>query len=344
MIGLADSASSATIRLESLWLELTQKCNLACNHCYAESHPGRELLGSMTCEDWSSVIDDAAGMGCCYVQFIGGEPLLHPEIEQLARQAKEHGMDIEVLTNGTVLSDRMLGWMSALDVNVSTSVYSSCATRHDAVTGKAGSWDRTVSNIDRMIEEGLSVRAGIIYRDRELDRVEETTVFLANRGVLVGTDHVRAIGRGGFAQSAEAYLAELCGACGNDRVCVTNTGDVHPCIMARRTALGNVKCTSLRAILAGEELCAFNSALAAARSSSAKACTPDCWPNGGCAPHDMCNPHKSAASASSKAGAGNCTPDCWPHGGCAPHDLCNPHKAASPLPGAIQANQAMEHG
>jgi len=337
MIKPSDSASSAAIRLESLWLEVTQKCNLICNHCYAESHPGRELLGSMTVEDWRSVIDDAADMGCCYVQFIGGEPLLHPGIECLAGEAKERGMDVEVLTNGTVLSDRTLAWMSALDVDISTSVYSSCPTDHDAVTGRTGSWKRTISNIDRMIKEGLRVRAGIIYRDRDRDRVEETMIFLANRGVLVGTDHVRGIGRGGSAHSTEAYLAELCGACGKDRICVTNTGDVHPCIMARKTSLGNVKSTSLQAILAGEELYAFKSALAA-RSCSTKACTPDCWPNGGCAPHDVCNPQKSAAATSLKATQGNCTPDCWPHGGCAPHDLCNPHKAASPSPGAIQAN------
>jgi sulfatase maturation enzyme AslB (radical SAM superfamily) len=158
---------------------------------------------------------------------------------------------------------------------------------------------------------------------------------LANRGIMVGTDHVRAIGRGGSTTSPEAYLAELCGACGKDRICVTNTGSVYPCIMARRTFLGNVRTSGLRAIMAGTELSAFKGALAA-RDCSAEACTPDCWPHGGCAPHDVCNPHKSVAKSSTARG--NCTPDCWPHGGCAPHDVCNPQKAALKSTEVIGAN------
>lgn len=322
--------------LDSLWLELTQKCNLACNHCYANSHPGRELLGAMVNEDWSNVVDEAAGLGCTYVQFIGGEPLLHPGIEDLARRAKGSGMEVEVLTNGTVLGERLLGWMTELGVDVSTSVYASCSADHDSVTGRSGSWHRTMTNMDRMIEGGLRVRAGIIYRDWEKDRVEETSAFLKARGARVGTDRVRRIGRGGSAQSSEAYLNELCGACGDRRLCVTNSGDVYPCIMARRTGLGNVKRATLRSILAGSPLSSFRTGLAQRKHEAA--CTPDCWPHGGCAPHDVCNPHKAATDRTAGAALENCTPDCWPHGGCAPHDLCNPHKASvESAPPAIHA-------
>lgn len=334
-------SSDDTNSLKNLWLELTQKCNLACNHCYADSHLGRELSGSMTREDWNSLIDDAADMGCAYIQFIGGEPLLHPGIESFARRAKGHGMEVEVLTNGTVLGRRALGWMAELSVDVSTSVYSSCPADHDSVTGRVGSWRQTITNIDRMVGEGLRVRAGIIYRDWENDRVEATAAFLKGRGVLVGSDRVRGIGRGGSVKPSDAYLEELCGACGRNRLCVTNTGDVYPCIMARQTTLGNVKSVSLRRMLAGNGLSSFRRALAARPSS---ACTPDCWPNGGCAPHDLCGPHKSASSESHDAAAGNCTPDCWPHGGCAPHDLCNPHKAAAPPSGAVFADIAARGG
>lgn len=324
MLEQFDFPSDSPCGLESLWLELTQKCNLTCNHCYADSHPGRELLGEMAVDDWLRVIDDAADLGCAYVQFIGGEPLLHPGIEKFARRANDRGMAVEVLTNGTVLSARLLNWMSALKVDVSTSIYASCPSPHDAVTGKVGSWQRTIMNIDRMLDQGLRVRAGVIYRDWTGERVDDTIAFLQRKGVAVGTDRVRGIGRGGPPSSVETYLGELCGACGEERICVTNSGSAYPCIMARRTPLGNVRSDGLQAILAGEALAAFRKDLAALPNRG-RACTPDCWPHGGCAPHDVCNPHKQAATSAE----GNCTPDCWPHGGCAPHDLCNPHKAAA---------------
>lgn len=278
-------------RLNSIWLELTQKCNLTCNHCYADSHPGRDLHGHMAAEDWVAIIDAAAAMGCSCIQFIGGEPLLHPSIEMLVRRAKHLQLQVEILTNGTVLPRRTLDWMAALQVSVSTSIYSACAKDHDAVTGRQGSWKRTVANIDRLIEQGVTVRAGIIYREWEKDGVEATSAFLRAKGVAVGTDRVRGIGRGGGCDTADGYMAALCGACGNKRICVTSTGDVYPCVMARKTLLGSVKRRSLAEIVAGNRLTQFRESLGRAKPLEA-ACTPDCWPHGGCAPHDLCNPHK----------------------------------------------------
>jgi radical SAM protein with 4Fe4S-binding SPASM domain len=303
MVELAKPLARVGTRLESLWLELTQKCNLACNHCYADSHVGRDLFGSMGQKDWASVLDAADAMGCAFIQFIGGEPILHPSLEELAGKAKQLGMEVEVLTNGTILPARTLEWMSALQVSVSTSVYAACADDHDAVTGRPGSWKRTVANIDRMIGHGIPVRAGIIYRDWERERVPETTAFLEARGVAVGSDRVREVGRGRSTRTAEAYLATLCGACGDRRLCVTNTGEVYPCIMARETPLGNVTLETLEAIIARQALAEFRDALARA-SGSRRACTPDCWPHGGCAPHDVCNPHKAVAGEPVRPHAG----------------------------------------
>jgi MoaA/NifB/PqqE/SkfB family radical SAM enzyme len=54
-----------------LWLEITDKCGLTCRHCYARSGPSGSH-GSMTADDWRSVIAQAAEFGVSMVQFIGG--------------------------------------------------------------------------------------------------------------------------------------------------------------------------------------------------------------------------------------------------------------------------------
>ena len=65
-----------------LWLEVTSKCNLYCVHCYADSGPSAmgDRVGTTR---WLSLIDEAAALGIKAVQFIGGEPLLHPDIVPL---------------------------------------------------------------------------------------------------------------------------------------------------------------------------------------------------------------------------------------------------------------------
>ena len=52
-----DFRTSSALRF--LWLEITGKCQLACEHCYAESGP-KGTNGVMTVEDWQRVIDEAS--------------------------------------------------------------------------------------------------------------------------------------------------------------------------------------------------------------------------------------------------------------------------------------------
>jgi MoaA/NifB/PqqE/SkfB family radical SAM enzyme len=52
----------------------------------------------MTPHDWMRVIDEAAGMRCRSMQFIGGDPTLHPALPALVRHALRR-MAVEVYSN-----------------------------------------------------------------------------------------------------------------------------------------------------------------------------------------------------------------------------------------------------
>lgn len=85
--------SDRTDQLSFLWREITGRCQLTCRHCYADSGP-RGTHGSMTGEDWKRVIDEAARLGVGHVQFIGGEPTLHPALPDLVRHARRRGIEV----------------------------------------------------------------------------------------------------------------------------------------------------------------------------------------------------------------------------------------------------------
>ncbi|MES9507313.1 hypothetical protein ABWJ92_13010 [Streptomyces sp. NPDC000609] len=63
--------------IQSLELEITGKCQLACTHCLSESCP-QAPHGPMTLDDWRAVIFDAAALGIRTIQIIGGEPTVLP--------------------------------------------------------------------------------------------------------------------------------------------------------------------------------------------------------------------------------------------------------------------------
>lgn len=82
MTAIPATPATSTAPVRFMWLEITGKCQLECVHCYADSGPDG-TAGSMTTNDWYRVIDEAASMGIRMVQFIGGEPTLHPDLPDL---------------------------------------------------------------------------------------------------------------------------------------------------------------------------------------------------------------------------------------------------------------------
>src|SRR5580658_702755 len=79
--------------LSFLWLELTNKCNLSCAHCYAESGPRPSRKDVLTTNDYRRLLDEAAAIGCRAVQFIGGEPTLHRGLPELIAHARVLGYE-----------------------------------------------------------------------------------------------------------------------------------------------------------------------------------------------------------------------------------------------------------
>lgn len=294
--------------LSFLWLEITAKCNLTCSHCYADSGPQRELYGNMTYEDWCRVIAEAAQIGCRRLQFIGGEPTLHPRLADLVNQASHWGFElIEVFTNATRLGKELINCFRSNCVHVATSFYSTDPSVHEGITRSKGSWERTVGGIRAALAAGLPVRVGVIETHRNAGHGPQAIEFVKRLGVKsVNIDQERGVGRGGLLQlnaDGERY-DQLCGQCWKGKLCVTSTGDVFPCVFSRASRIGHVK-SGLHEVVQGSTLRQFRlQVLALGQKRTTNSCNPDV----GCSP-DNCYPNSS------------CGPD-----NCNPNDSCNPHR------------------
>ena len=75
-------------------LNLTQRCNLACAHCYLDAVTRADGdRNELTTEEVRTVLDDIAGLSDeTMVVLTGGEPLLRPDIEALAQHGAELGL------------------------------------------------------------------------------------------------------------------------------------------------------------------------------------------------------------------------------------------------------------
>jgi MoaA/NifB/PqqE/SkfB family radical SAM enzyme len=253
-----------------LWAELTTKCQLECVMCYANSGPAGGH-GTMSAHDWMGLADQAAATGINMMQFIGGEPTMHPRFTQIMSHALGAGLDVEVYSNLVHVTDEMWELFQSPRVSLAFSYFAKDAPAHNAVTGRP-SHKATRRNAEKAAMFGIPIRAGVI----DFGHVQEAVEDLKTIGITkVGTDRVRHIGRGGDSTPAPA---ELCGRCGHDVAAVSADGDVSPCIFPRWLSAGNVRQTPLADILASPQMAA------------ALATIPPRTVTAGCDPNDECPP------------------------------------------------------
>jgi len=259
--------------LGMLFIELTDRCNERCIHCYAESSP--ECSERLELDEIKTVLREVRALGNPVVQFTGGDPLIHPDIIDASAAARAFDYEtLEIYTNGLALSDAMLKRLLPYRPNFSFSVYSHDATIHDGITQVPGSHARTLAAIRRAKNAGLAVRIGIILMPENKGGEADTIRFLQETLLLepaqIGLDVVRSTGRGQSMRDYQPDLTKLHGfghrpdmpddpvsksdkpapsSRHRGKLCVSANGNVYPCIFSRQTRLGNIRTHGLRDIM-----------------------------------------------------------------------------------------------
>ena len=243
-------STSAFTGLSFLWLELTNRCNLQCVHCYAESNPWSGQADSLRENDYHKVLEDAFAAGCRKVQFIGGEATLNAALPALLTHARQLGYQfIDVYSNLVRLPLPVLESAEKNRASFGTSVYSDRFTVHDGITQSKGSHARTLSGIRKLLSRGIPIRVGFVEMEANQGHFERTTDLLRSIGITrVARDIVRPVGRA--AKTSEPpHPGKLCGHCWKGSLCVHPDGTVSPCIMSKAWSVGDVKTASIGDIL-----------------------------------------------------------------------------------------------
>jgi MoaA/NifB/PqqE/SkfB family radical SAM enzyme len=330
-----------------VWFEITRKCNLQCVHCYNDSGP-RVSHGSLNTARWCQLLDEAAAFGVKSVQFIGGEPTLHPDFVRLLQHARGLDLSIEVYSNLVHIPEKLWNAFEECKVSLATSFYSLYQSSHDEVTASK-SQEKTLKNIITALSREIPLRVGIVevFRGQDVDATRQMLKGLGVRNVKI--DRTRKVGRADCIDGTND-ANELCGSCGYGKCAIDSDGNVFPCVFSRWLDLGNVNSIPLREVLLGERRAKVQAQLHAIFSSrrrtsaisSRKAgsdsmlqsgpreppecgpgrCDPGftcepCDPGVPCAPDRVCNPDDCGPC---QPLSGPCDPECDPN--CAPD--CSP--------------------
>ncbi len=191
--GAERPVSMTPTNIVSLALDVTSRCNLACDYCYlgGDERPGP---GDMAPETAISclelLLEEASTDGSASLVFFGGEPLLRQDLVlDIARRARRAAdgrgirLSMHLTTNGTMLTPEVASSLSEEGVSVLVSIDGPAEAhdRHRRLPDGGGSHDLIAGNL-RSLPRGFAASARVTLTEDSAPLVE-TVSHLSGLGI-----------------------------------------------------------------------------------------------------------------------------------------------------------------
>jgi len=126
----------------SAMVEIADRCNEACVHCYQVQ--GEK--GELDTRQWERIFRELADLGVLFLTISGGEATLRKDFLHLVAYARSLRFAVRIFSNGLRLTSDVAAALGRLAVQeVQLSLYAPHAAGHDAVTRVAGSFERVIA-------------------------------------------------------------------------------------------------------------------------------------------------------------------------------------------------------
>ena len=144
-------------------LEPLFACNLKCAGCGKIAQPASLLKQRMPVEQAVAAIEES---GAPMVSIAGGEPLMHPEIDEIVRRLLDRDKIVFLCTNAVLLPKHLhrftphknFAWMVHID---------GLRERHDESVNKTGVFDQAVAAIQLAQQKGFRVNTNTTFFDTD---------------------------------------------------------------------------------------------------------------------------------------------------------------------------------
>ncbi len=149
---------------------ITKQCNLKCVHCYAyaKTRPGENELST---EEGKALIDDLADFGAPVILFSGGEPLMRPDLPELAAYAVKKGMRAVISTNGTLITEETAKVLKDIGLSYVGISLDGGREINDRFRGVKGAFDAALEGIRNCRKAGIKVGLRFTINRSNVDEV-----------------------------------------------------------------------------------------------------------------------------------------------------------------------------
>lgn len=171
--------------LRFLFFELTDQCNLNCQHCGSTcTLKNSTFLPYAAIKKTLESVSEKYDPGNIMVCLTGGEPFLHPDLIRIVSAAHTLGFPVGITTNGTLIDGRKAKMLAYAGLDTITISIDGVGSVHDEFRGMAGSFDKAIEGIHALKSAGLEPEALTVVHKKNLPQLETLYRFIRKEEIF----------------------------------------------------------------------------------------------------------------------------------------------------------------
>lgn len=147
------------------YLLITDRCNMHCRYCFLDYNQKRRELST---EQWLKLIDELHSRGTAMFCFMGGEPLLHPDIDLIVKYVLSKDVICDMTSNGILVPEK-IDTVKNID---SLMISLDGDTEANDINRGRGAFDKAIEAIRIAKDAGVVVRVNAVMTKQSKERVE----------------------------------------------------------------------------------------------------------------------------------------------------------------------------
>jgi len=166
--------------LTQVSMELTERCNNNCIHCYINLPVDDEEAKrkEITFVEIKAIVNEAVRMGCLSWHLTGGEPLLREDFPEIYLYLKRKGIRVTLSTNATLINAKITNFFKKYPPqNIEVSIYGLSQKTYEAITRNPGSFDAFKQGINLLKENRIPFTLKTATLPQNLHEVKEMRGF-----------------------------------------------------------------------------------------------------------------------------------------------------------------------